>query len=474
MGKHRQSERLKIPAVAYLRMSTDAQDYSIPAQKTALLSYAKARDMQILHWFMDEGMSGLTLKGRVGLQSLLAAALTEDRGFDVVLVYDVSRWGRFQDLDQAAHYEFVCRQAGLRIEYCGELFENDGSPTSSIYKQIKRTMAAEFSRELSTKVKAGKHGLRAIGFWMGGKPGFGYRRQLVRRDGTVLGIAEEGERNQRFVNAHTRLILGPVDEQETVRWIYRMYLRRGGTMAGVAASLNREEADLRADPRWSNLRIRKILTDPKYAGRCISGRRSSVLGQGLVDVPPENWVQTPCPSIVDSRTFRRVQTKIALRQKSPSDTQVLDELRRLLAEHGYLGDRLLRQNGRWSPTTYTQRFGTLAEAFRLIGYEQTLSRACNLPRGASKATRWSCADAEFRARALELLKDVYRERGMLNRSIIDASPELPSSTFFVQWFGTLSAVYNAVGYVPNQRQVKLMESFEMRATRAEARRQALL
>jgi len=64
----------------------------------------------------------------------------------------VSRWGRFQDSDEAAHYEFICRQAGVPIHYCGETFQNDGMMPSAIMKTLKRVTAAEFSRELSEKV----------------------------------------------------------------------------------------------------------------------------------------------------------------------------------------------------------------------------------------------------------------------------------------------------------------------------------
>ena len=39
----------------------------------------------------------------------------------------VSRWGRFQNCDEAAHYEFLCQNSGVRVYYCAELFINDGS-----------------------------------------------------------------------------------------------------------------------------------------------------------------------------------------------------------------------------------------------------------------------------------------------------------------------------------------------------------
>ena len=58
--------------------------------------------------------------------------------FGSILVLDVSRWGRFQDPDQAAHYEFLCREAGVQVRYCSEAFENDGTAVTALVKQMKR------------------------------------------------------------------------------------------------------------------------------------------------------------------------------------------------------------------------------------------------------------------------------------------------------------------------------------------------
>lgn len=69
----------------------------------------------------------------------------------------------FQDVDESAHYEFVCKQNGINIAYCAEQFDNDGSLLSSIVKNIKRVMAAEFSRELSVKVHAGQCRTTSLG-----------------------------------------------------------------------------------------------------------------------------------------------------------------------------------------------------------------------------------------------------------------------------------------------------------------------
>src|SRR5271157_3170892 len=103
--------------------------------------------------------------------------------FDQVLVYDVSRWGRFPDTDEAAHYEYLCKRAGITVHYCAEQFENDNSTTSNLLKALKRTMAGEYSRELSVKVCAGQRRLVAMGFWQGGTAPFGMLRQLVSATG---------------------------------------------------------------------------------------------------------------------------------------------------------------------------------------------------------------------------------------------------------------------------------------------------
>jgi DNA invertase Pin-like site-specific DNA recombinase len=136
-------------------MSTELQRYSIENQAAAIAAYAQDKNLTIVRTFRDEGRSGLRIKGRPGLAELIEDVESGRADFDRVLVYDVSRWGRFQDVDESAHYEFVCKQKGIEVAYCAEQFDNDGGLLSSIVKNIKRVMAAEYSRELSVKVHAG-------------------------------------------------------------------------------------------------------------------------------------------------------------------------------------------------------------------------------------------------------------------------------------------------------------------------------
>src|SRR5258708_32652783 len=175
-------------------MSTDLQKYSIENQAAAIASFAAQRNLTIVRTYADRGRSGVRLDGRDELQRLISDVKSGVADFDVVLVYDVSRWGRFQDADESAYYEFMCKDAGIRVLYCAEQFENDGSLASAILKNIKRVMAGEYSRELSTKVSVGQSRLAALGFWQGGPAGYGIRRQLIDQNGKLKGKLQFGER----------------------------------------------------------------------------------------------------------------------------------------------------------------------------------------------------------------------------------------------------------------------------------------
>src|ERR1700732_4299261 len=142
-------------AAQYLRMSTEHQQYSTANQAAAIALYAAAHNIGIVRSFADEGKSGTTIKHRKGLQELLRTVEAGTADFKMILVYDVSRWGRFPDADEAAHYEFLCKRAGIAVRYCAEPFGNDNSTTSNLLKALNRTMAGEYSRELSVKVSAG-------------------------------------------------------------------------------------------------------------------------------------------------------------------------------------------------------------------------------------------------------------------------------------------------------------------------------
>src|SRR2546422_3398612 len=180
-------------AAAYVRMSTEHQQYSTSNQMDVIREYAKRRGLEIVKVYSDEGKSGLNIQGRDSLAQMIQDVQDGKTTFSSILVYDISRWGRFQDADESAYYEYICRRAGVGVHYCAEQFENDGSPVSTIVKGVKRAMAGEYSRELSVKVFAGQCRLIELGFRQGGPPGYGLRRSLIDQAGTAKGELTRGD-----------------------------------------------------------------------------------------------------------------------------------------------------------------------------------------------------------------------------------------------------------------------------------------
>jgi len=359
-----------IPVAQYLRMSTEHQQYSLQNQSAAIQKYADARGFQIVRTYSDAAKSGIVLKRREGLRQLLQNVASGRAGYRFILVYDVSRWGRFQDTDESAHYEFLCKIAGIPVHYCAEVFTNDGTLPNLIMKALKRTMAGEYSRELGVKVLAAQKRLAAMGFKQGGMPGFGLQRLLVSADQQPKQRLAFGERKS-LISDRVILTPGPPQEVEVVRDMYRMLISGGLTIHAIARELNRQGSKYQGEARWTHHTVAEVLTNPKYAGFQVYGRTSSRLYTPTVRLPKSEWVVSPgaWEPIVDHPTFLHAQRILSERTTNKSDDELLNGLRSLLSREGRLSLRLIKASPDLpSPTAYRLRFGSLRQAYETIGY----------------------------------------------------------------------------------------------------------
>ena len=94
-------------AAVYVRMSTEHQQYSTSNQMDVIREYAKKLGFTIVKEYSDQGKSGLNMEGRESLGQMLADVREGRAEYAVILVYDVSRWGRFQNPDESAFYEYA-------------------------------------------------------------------------------------------------------------------------------------------------------------------------------------------------------------------------------------------------------------------------------------------------------------------------------------------------------------------------------
>ena len=324
-----------VPVAAYVRMSTEHQQYSTENQLDRIKEYATKRGMAIVRVFADEGKSGLSIRGRESLRGMIAEVEAGQTEFKAILAYDVSRWGRFQDADESGYYEYICKRAGISVHYCAEQFENDGSPTSNIIKSVKRSMAGEYSRELSTKVFQGACRLIQLGFKQGGAAGFGLRRMLIDQTGAPKGVLKVGEQKSLQTD---RVVLapGPEDEQGLVRWIYSAFLDEQRTERQIADALNERKVPTDLGRAWTRGTVHQILTNEKYIGNNVYHRTSYKLKRKHILNPPEMWIRSDSafPAVVDPGVFARVQELVLARARRFTDGEMLNALKSLWNRQG--------------------------------------------------------------------------------------------------------------------------------------------
>ncbi len=380
-------------------MSTEHQQYSTSNQLDVVREYAARKGFELLRIYSDEGRSGLTIRGRSGMKEMIAAVTGGSADFEAILVYDVSRWGRFQNTDESAHYEYLCYIAGISVHYCAEQFENDGSAGSTIIKAVKREMAGEYSREQSKRVFRGACRLIELGYKQGGTAGYGLRRMLVDQNGSHKQLLARGE-HKSIQTDRVILVPGPEDEVQTICWMYEAFVLRKMRESQIALELNERGLLSEQGGPWSRATVHEVLTNEKYAGNNVYHRTSCKLKGKHVKNPPEDWVRAndAFAAVIEHALFDAAAAIIAARNHRYDDDEMLFHLQNILDQRGTISGLLIDETeDAPSSGAYRSRFGSLLRAYQLIGYRPTLDY------------RFIATNQRLRALHPEIVSDVVRE-----------------------------------------------------------------
>lgn len=430
------------PAAQYLRVSSHSQLNALPGQIQAISSYAARHGYTIVETYSDVGRSGVSQARREGLARLLRD-IQGEVGFRTLLVMDVTRWGRYQNPDEAAYLEFMCRLAGVEIRYCNESFHESGDLAASIQKNIRRVMAAEYSRQLSERCRVGLRRAALAGSRTGGVVPYGFARCTAAGDGEPQEILMPGEQPSR-PGVAVRVTPGAEHEVATVRRIFDLFVNQPCGPTAIARMLNAEGISHRADQVWTRERILAVLTNELAIGvQCFNkcATRSPLVRHAN---PASDWMRVQVfDPIVDPRLFQAAAAGLkASKYKRYTNADLIERLRRLYRKHGRLSHRLIAAEPEApSAGVYAERFGSLKVAYRLAGFDATKQRR---PRRSIKAT----GDAEI----LQLLEALCRKEGRLSARIIDAARDLPSSRTIAAHFGGLRNAYALIGVKLSRRQ----------------------
>lgn len=409
----------------------------MPYQEQQIALFCAREGFEIVRTYSDLGRTGLTARGRKGLARLLAD-VCETPPFRTLLIADPSRWGRYQDPDEAAHYEFLCRAGGVDVRYCNiDPGDVEASPADHVLKSVTRLLAAEFSRQRSEHTQLGLARVTARGGWGGGLAPFGFGRVA---DGPCQ-KAPQSLRNGELKphpSSLVRLAWGPPEEVALVRRIFRCFLEEVQSPPTIARRLDAEAAPCRGGA-WTPRRVRAVLQCELVIGVLATGKSVWRLRERERRVAPQGWRrQTILPAMIPPADFHEAQLRLASDPgRRHGSRELLADLRRLLARHGRLDRALVKAEGRFTVRAYGLRFGALQTAFRAVGFRRHVRDRQH-------------TEPMDRGEMIERLAGLLAQTGYLSGPLLWSRGDVPSPAVLRRAFGSLDAAYAAAGFTTDR------------------------
>lgn len=370
-GEHGES-RFVATAVAYYRHSReDGQQNSIPIQQEQVRQWAEEHGVEIIHEFSDPGRSGLTAEGRPAFTDMMENWVKGQRNFQYVLCLDVSRWGRFQDIDLSAQYSAECKRHGRQVIYTTIGMPREDDPLYPVYVQFERFRAAQYSRELSDKVLGGCRKVAEQGYSPGASAPYGLDRLLLDEQREPVQVLQQGQRKSI---SNQRVTLAPGDEfkASVVIRIFEELTDHKSTLQQIADGLNRDGIPSPGGRKWDACKVKRIATNEKYAGTMTYNRTTQKLKTPRRSNPEEKWVNSPdaFEGLISQDMYQRTLDLLSAASRLYDSESMLHQLESVFQEHGLIRNSLLRvAEGTPSPSTYAKRFGSLDVAFQRLFQE---------------------------------------------------------------------------------------------------------
>ena len=273
-------------AIAYLRKSTDLQETSLEQQKEKVLEFAKEHAVRVIEIFAEEAC-GENVEGRPEFRKMVECCKSNE-DFQYVFVYDISRWGRFENPKEAVYWEVEVERAGRKVVFTSEGFKEDNIGTS-ISNFVKSAEASEYLKNIRRQTVRGMMYHANKGFWMGGRPPYGYDRAIVE-DGKVIEVLTEGKQ-KNIKDQKIKLIINK-EQIKAIKTIFVMFAKQGMSVHSIVTYLNNQSQFVPAMGRmWSKSSIWRILHNEVYIGTLVYNRENGHKRHGKHKYnPQEEWV----------------------------------------------------------------------------------------------------------------------------------------------------------------------------------------
>lgn len=275
-----------VRAVIYSRYSSEAQSdsFSTEAQLEIGRDFITKQGWELVEEYIDEALSGLSDK-RSAFQRMIVDA--SNREFDRVVVYAYDRFSRNR-YDQVT-YKHELRQYGVTVVSVTQPIDHD-NPDSILLEALYEGMAESQSRKLARDTVRGSIQAAKRGFWVGGQPPYGYDITQSSYNGAI--------KSKLKVNT---------EESKIVQDIYKMYLKGDAGFIEIAKRLNVLGITRNSSNKWTSSTVRNILTNERYTGSMVWGKRKDHRKRGLTGLIPDVVVEHSHAAIITKKDYDTAQ-----------------------------------------------------------------------------------------------------------------------------------------------------------------------
>ncbi|MDN4525366.1 recombinase family protein [Fictibacillus fluitans] len=266
--------------VVYIRVSTHEQveeGYSIQAQKTRLQAYAVSQGWEIVHFYVDEGISAKDMN-RPELMRMLRGV--KEKAFDCVLVYRLDRLTRsVMDLHELIN---LFEKHDVKFKSATEIYDTT-TATGRLFITLVAALAQWERENLGERVKFGMEEKAREGKWVNSMSPLGYDRE---GDHLVINTGEAA----------------------VVKEIFNQYTTNNLGISKLARMLNDRGIKTKTGNTFSQAPLKYILTNPIYIGTMRYNHR----------VNKKNYfeVENVAPPIIEPEVFEKAQLILGNRRTS--------------------------------------------------------------------------------------------------------------------------------------------------------------
>ena len=139
----------------------------------------------------------------------------------------------------------------------------------------------------------------------------------------------------------------------------------------IAETLNSEGVASEFGRGWTRLTILGLLSKEKYVGNAVYNQTSKKFNANWQRNPKDQWIRKngAYEAIVSIERFAQAQFRLAEIARRTTTNDMLDLLTALWCQRGRLNTLLVEKSTYTpKPVTYASHFGSIAKAFKLIGF----------------------------------------------------------------------------------------------------------